>query len=54
MQNKFDEISQKYLPKYIKAGYPPSVCAQLIKSFSVGNNRKTVILDAGCGKGLVG
>ena len=57
LEQTYNDISEKYVDKYVKAGYPPKICAQLVASLCdtdyKGRSEKQ-ILDVGCGKGEVG
>ena len=54
MEDKYNLISQGYVDEYVKAGFPPKVCAQLVASLCSFNRIETQILDIGCGQGFGG
>lgn len=49
-------MSEKCVNQYVKAGFPPKICAQLVASLcdDYHDRREKQILDVGCGKGEVG
>jgi len=49
-------LSGNYTEQYASSGFPPKICALILKELSAGkaNELKSKILDIGCGKGYVG
>lgn len=49
MENKYNFVSEKYVDEYVKAGFPPKICAQLVGSLCSFNRLEAQVLDIGCG-----
>lgn len=54
MEDKYNSLSKGYVDEYVKAGFPPKICAQLVGSLCSSNRLQAQVLDIGCGKGFVG
>lgn len=54
LKKNLDGVSSKYEDQFIKAGFPPKICASMVRDLCSDNPFKTEVLEVGCGKGFAG
>ena len=54
MRMSLEQISTKYEDKYLSAGFPPKICAEMVSNLCSMNPHHCKVLDMGCGRGCVG
>ena len=54
LKGNLDSHSEGYEDQFIKAGFPPKICSQLVASLCRENPFHTEVLEIGCGKGYAG
>lgn len=54
LRNSLDGISTGCERDFIEAGFPPKICAEMVKGLCRKNPFTTEVLEIGCGKGFAG
>lgn len=54
LKGNLDSHSEGYEDQFIKAGFPPKICSQLVANLCRDNPFHTEVLEIGCGKGFAG
>lgn len=54
LKKNLDGVSSNYEDQFIKAGFPPKICASMVRDLCSENPFKTEVLEVGCGKGFAG
>ena len=54
LKQNLDQHSEGYEDQFIKAGFPPKICSQLVANLCRENPFGCAVLEIGCGKGFAG